>query len=128
MNNHSAQQFIFPEYASEILKEIMKKYNLYEEPLSKSWAERRKEIKKYLQGEISNISIVADILNRISQGKLAPEDLAEELKKNLKIKKNLAMKLAEELKTQLLKHPAVVEDISEIEEETIEDIYREPIK
>lgn len=129
------KEVIFPENSPEIINSILKKYGLEETT--------EEIIRKLKRGEISNTQKLAGIVGEAARKKTSIDTVALWIEEDLKVSKEVALKMAKDLNERILSltvRPEIKKTASEkisLKEKKPEispkesfqpDIYREPIE
>ena len=125
MNQEQNKKLIFPEYTSEIIFELTKKYKI-DEGIDQIFDKMKK-------GEKTKGRKIANLLREIVHRRLSKKDLSLEIEKRLNISEIKAMDLAKDLQEKILLPmetipPKTTPQVKKEIKEKSKDIYREPIR
>ena len=112
-SSNAEQDIVFPNDTLLIIKKIQEKYGL-EETSQKFWD-------RFKQGEATIGGTIAKILRKAAKKELSFEEFVFALRQELKMKKETAEKLANDLEQEILVNTQIVpvEETESIEEEKV---------
>jgi len=117
-----------PDKAPDIIKDVLKKNDLWEEENFEKFLEDPEKYQETLE-ESSGYKL-SNLINRCAEGEISLEELPSLIKKELDISKQKANKISKELEEKILR----IEEIEEVAPASggikpkKPDIYREPIQ
>lgn len=129
MNQKSkkTQKLIFPEHVSEIISELMEKYEISEDT--------QEVFARLKRGDKTKARKIANLIREVSQEKISEKNLPSRIQEELNIPKVKATSLARDIRERILTflekvspEPVSSAEKKEVKKELKEDIYREPIK
>lgn len=114
------QEIIYPENISTIIKNLMEKYNLRETP--------EEVLEKVTRGEITIGEKIAGIIKEIVESGKSTTELSLMLQKSLKIEKEKAEKLAEDIEKEILDQIKKISSEKEFETPALKETFLEKPK